>query len=94
MMAEHREATDMSANVDDSANVMLSKFMDLIFILEDCVGELHAGRFDEEVAAVNLVASGEVAQASTSESTGVNSIGILSCSSQAPRQMPSVDLRR
>jgi hypothetical protein len=56
MMAEKREAADMGSDVDYSANIVRTKVVDLVFVVEDRVGELGTSRLNPKVSPESLVA--------------------------------------
>jgi len=57
VMAHHGETTHMGTDVQDGSDLVRSHHIDLVLVLEHRIGKLSAGRFDEEIAAVDLVAS-------------------------------------
>ena len=57
VMAHHGETTHMGTDVQDGSDLVRSQHIDLLLVLEHRISKLSAGRFDEEIAAVDLVAS-------------------------------------
>jgi hypothetical protein len=56
MMAEKREAADMGSDVDYSANIVRTEIIDLVFVVEDRVGELGTGWLNPKVSPESLIA--------------------------------------
>jgi len=57
VMVHHGETTYMGTDVQDGSDLVRSQHIDLLLVLEHRISKLSAGRFDEEIAAVDLVAS-------------------------------------
>ncbi len=57
MMAHNGETSDVRADVQDCANVVLTKSVDLILVLKHSISELSTCRFDIKIAAKDLVTS-------------------------------------
>src|SRR5690606_28151282 len=88
LVAEDGETANVGADVDDCADIVVPQLTDLVLVLEDRVGVLSAGRLNIEVASERLKTS-RMTHSFRPPSIGCSSIGICSCSSQRPFQMPS-----
>ncbi len=50
VMAEKCEAAHMGSDVNDRTDIVRSKIIDLVFVVEDRVGELRARRLNPKVS--------------------------------------------